>query len=155
MIRQCHMRTSGRRATLSFGINGRLFILPPRNACTPELNASYIAFAFVVRGHLFRMYHQIQPQPHLYKRRRGTRARYKRRKSLREPRQAANLRGRSIQAEYIAKARAADQKWCGTPAGMARSSNVCASASEMHSVPGTRVLYPRERVYKKSEESMK
>jgi hypothetical protein len=43
--------------------------------------------------------------------------RYKSKKSLRERRHAANLRGRAIQNEYARKARAVDQKWCGTPAG--------------------------------------
>ena len=47
----------------------------------------------------------------------GTGSRYKAKKSLRSPRHAANLRGRAIQNEYIMKARKADQKWCGTPAG--------------------------------------
>ena len=47
----------------------------------------------------------------------GTGCRYKSKKSVRTSRSATNLRGRAIQNEYVRKARKADQKWCGTPAG--------------------------------------
>ena len=43
--------------------------------------------------------------------------RYKSKKCHRERRHAANLRERSIQTGYIAKARKADRMWCNTPEG--------------------------------------
>ena len=42
---------------------------------------------------------------------------YKRKKSARERRHAANQRARRIQTEYDNKARALDRRWCGTQAG--------------------------------------